>query len=241
MLIREDKLHDAQVQPQNAPGDKVIQMHERESAREFKEVTCAFEAFYKQKSKQTWLKMGDNNTKFFHSSRKARRNKVRINSIHNDERQEVKADNDIGHVFVEYFQSILGSSSPRKQKADARVFNMGKKLDIGLQLSLVKPVTELEIKKVVFAMDENKSPGPDGYGSGFFKASWHIIGGDVTDAVIEFFKSGKFLKQLNAIVISVIPKTDSPIKASDFILYKVISKLLCNRLSSVLPDLISHN
>lgn len=37
--------------------------------------------------------------------------------------------------------------------------------------SLVKVVTEEEIREVIFRMPSNKSPGPDGYTREFFKAS----------------------------------------------------------------------
>ena len=33
----------------------------------------------------------------------------------------------------------------------------------------------------------DKSPGPDGYGSHFFKDVWDIIGDDCIEAVLDFF------------------------------------------------------
>jgi len=32
----------------------------------------------------------------------------------------------------------------------------------------------------MFAIDKNKSSGPDGFRSGFFKDAWHIVGEDIT-------------------------------------------------------------
>lgn len=43
-------------------------------------------------------------------------------------------------------------------------------------------------------MSKNKSPGLDGYGSDFSKATWMIIGDDVKYAVLEFLNNGKILK-----------------------------------------------
>ncbi|XP_060180066.1 uncharacterized protein LOC132609887 [Lycium barbarum] len=94
----------------------------------------------------------------------------------------------------------------------------------------------------------NKSPSPDGYESGFFKASWSVVGQDICEAVLEFMRNGKMLKQLNATLIYLIPKVSNPTNASQFrpisccnVLYKYISKLLCTRLSTVLPYLVSDN
>ncbi|XP_074266725.1 uncharacterized protein LOC141590006 [Silene latifolia] len=56
----------------------------------------------------------------------------------------------------------------------------------------------------------NKAPGPDGFSSAFFKDSWKIIGDEVCDIVQDFFHSGKFLKQLNSTILTLIPKCKMP-------------------------------
>lgn len=44
-----------------------------------------------------------------------------------------------------------------------------------------------EIKKVVFVMNDIKFFGFDGYGSGFFKVGWFIIGDDVIFKIVGFY------------------------------------------------------
>ncbi|XP_074283121.1 uncharacterized protein LOC141607666 [Silene latifolia] len=114
--------------------------------------------------------------------------------------------------------------------------------------ALLAPITKDEIKRVVFAIPKDKAPGPDGYTSGFFKDSWDIVGEDVCSAIMEFFNSGRMLTQVNATSITLIPKCDRPTNVSHFrpiaccnMGYKVISKLLCNRLALVLLDIIHEN
>lgn len=65
-------------------------------------------------------------------------------------------------------------------------------------------------------------------------------------AVSGFFNTGKILKQINAIMVSLIPKVASPISASQLgpilccnVIYKCISKILYNRMAKVLPDLVT--
>ncbi|KAL2250283.1 UNVERIFIED_CONTAM: hypothetical protein Sindi_2150600 [Sesamum indicum] len=96
------------------------------------------------------------------------------------------------------------------------------------------------------AVWRNKALGPDGYSSGFFKAAWLIVGDEVTRAVLDFFNTGKLLKQVNYTLRAVIPMVHSPITVADFrlifccnVLYKVIAKLLVQRLSVVLGKLVS--
>ncbi|KAL0285129.1 UNVERIFIED_CONTAM: hypothetical protein Sradi_7182200 [Sesamum radiatum] len=113
-------------------------------------------------------------------------------------------------------------------------------------LTLVQPVTPNEIKLAVFDIDEVKAPGPDGYSSGFSKAAWPVVGEEVTRAVMEFFRTGNLLKEVNATLISFIPKVGNPTSVTEFrpisccnVLYKIITKILVQRMPSVLDLLIS--
>ncbi|KAL9242128.1 hypothetical protein vseg_016160 [Gypsophila vaccaria] len=110
---------------------------------------------------------------------------------------------------------------------------------------LMQPVTADEIYQVVMSIPDGKAPGPDGYSSKFFKASWPIIGPDITQAIQDFFETGKLLQQINSTIITLIPKKVRAQTVLDFrpiaccnTIYKIISKLLCNRLGSIFPDIV---
>ncbi|KAL0420749.1 UNVERIFIED_CONTAM: hypothetical protein Slati_3097800 [Sesamum latifolium] len=113
-------------------------------------------------------------------------------------------------------------------------------------LILVQAVTPNEIKLAVFDIDEVKAPGLDGYSSGFFKAAWPIIREEVTRAIMEFFRTGRLLKQVNSTLISLIPKVNTPTVVAEFrpisccnVLYKIITKVIVQRMRGVLDKLIS--
>ncbi|XP_070049980.1 uncharacterized protein [Nicotiana tomentosiformis] len=90
--------------------------------------------------------------------------------------------------------------------------------------------SERDIKQAVWAIARDKAPGPDGYGSQFFKDCWEIVGKHVVTRILEFFQDGKMPKRLNATIITLIPKSSHaehvrdyrPIACSNTI-YKVIS------------------
>lgn len=109
-------------------------------------------------------------------------------------------------------------------------------------------VTPEEIKREVFALPANKTPGPDGYTGEFFRKTWNILGDDFTSAVLEFFRSGKLLKQWNCTAISLVPKKLGADRIGDFrpisccnVVYKVVSKILARRLETLLPEMISNS
>lgn len=113
---------------------------------------------------------------------------------------------------------------------------------------LVHEVPAIEIKHVLFAMEKNKSPGPDGFTCEFFKVAWDIVGQDFVIAVQSFFKTGFLPKGINSTILALIPKKENSKAMKDFrpisccnVIYKVISKILANRLKLILPKFISPN
>ncbi|XP_074299406.1 uncharacterized protein LOC141630497 [Silene latifolia] len=111
-----------------------------------------------------------------------------------------------------------------------------------------KRVMLIKVKKSIVSIPKDKSPGSDGYTSQFYRVAWDIVGDEVRDAVRNFFDTRKLLTQINATTITLIPKMDRPTNVKHFrpisccnVLYKPISKIMCNRLAAILPDIISKN
>ncbi|XP_056698138.1 uncharacterized protein [Spinacia oleracea] len=94
---------------------------------------------------------------------------------------------------------------------------------------------------------QKKAPGLDGFSSHFFKATWSIVSTNICAAISDFSITSKILKEVNVTSITLVPKVTVPASVGDFrpiaccpILYKCISKLLCSKLSDILPDIITH-
>ncbi|KAM6591439.1 hypothetical protein CsatA_014044 [Cannabis sativa] len=97
-------------------------------------------------------------------------------------------------------------------------------------------------------MHPDKSPGPDGMTPGFYQKFWAVVGADVIKHVRSFFLVGHLPIGLNHTNLVLIPKKKNATTMGDLrpialcnVLYKVCSKVLANRLKSVLPSVISEN
>ncbi|XP_062103970.1 uncharacterized protein LOC133815103 [Humulus lupulus] len=171
-----------------------------------------------------------------------------IASFVNDQGQLVDNFPEVGSHFVGHFRSYLGSRSSATGNINTDCINLGPKLSIDHQTLLLKPFSPKEIRMALYGIPSNKSPGPDGYGSGFFKAAWQIVGKEVCSAISNCFETGSFPSDMHETSLSLIPKVANPSRAIDYrpiacctTLYKCIAKLLCSRLALVLPAIVQSN
>ena len=91
--------------------------------------------------------------------------------------------------FLNHFRSIMGIKSTASVPIQRTCFSHGNILSLDQQLSLIKPFTKKEVEDALFSISPIKSPGPDGYGSGFFKAMWKDVGEEISEAILDFFLS----------------------------------------------------
>ena len=70
----------------------------------------------------------------------------------------------------------------------------------------------------------------------------------VTSAVVSVLHSGKYLKKMNYTHIALIPKKNNPQLISVYrpinlgnVVYRIVSKVLANRIKNLLPQIISDS
>ena len=69
------------------------------------------EIYWAQRSRITWLKHGDRNTKFFHSKALQRRRRNHIKGVMNSQEQWMEEMEDVARVAVDYFDNLFYASS----------------------------------------------------------------------------------------------------------------------------------
>jgi mannosylglycoprotein endo-beta-mannosidase len=132
----------------------------------------------RQRGKVSWCKLGDEDTRFYHARASARCRNNQIKLIVHDGlphySQEAKQK-----ILTDYYKNIMGTTAP-----SSTIINIQQLYPNMLNLScLSEPFGEHEILKAIKDIPRDKSPGPDGFGSGFFQDFWHFIKTDI----IKFF------------------------------------------------------
>ncbi|KAL0294031.1 UNVERIFIED_CONTAM: hypothetical protein Scaly_3130200 [Sesamum calycinum] len=202
----------------------------------------------KQRAKLRWLKGGDQCSKIFYRKINARRAAQRVYQIQNSEGTLLTDYPDIVKEIVSYYQHLFGGTRRTDQVDLSYLKPFAKHVISDTEADqIISPIQMQEIKDAIFDIEEDSAPGPDGFSSGFFKASWSVIGEEVCKAVLEFFDSNRILKQINNTLLVLIPKVNMPTKVADFrpisccnVIYKVITKIMVKRMQLVLDKLIDN-
>ncbi|CAN0919242.1 Transposon TX1 uncharacterized 149 kDa protein [Linum grandiflorum] len=99
----------------------------------------------------------------------------------------------------------------------------------------------------MFSMDADKAPGPDGLNPGFYQHFWHLIGDEVFKAACSWLEEGVLPSEIQDTNIVLLPKVDEPKGMKELrpislcnVLYRLVAKVLANRLRRVMPKLISE-
>nr|GEY03949.1 RNA-directed DNA polymerase, eukaryota, reverse transcriptase zinc-binding domain protein [Tanacetum cinerariifolium] len=146
--------------------------------------------------------------------------------------------------FLNHFKNRFGR--PNKTM-HVLITEFPHQLNFMQRMDMEADVTIEEIKNAVWDCGTDKSPGPGGFSFDFYRRFWSVIQKDVVAAVKCFFHYGSIPKGCNSSFIALIPKILDAKMVKDFrpisrigSLYKIIAKILANRLVTVLGDVINE-
>jgi len=99
----------------------------------------------------------------------------------------------------------------------------------------------MEVFEVVKGLNRDKAPGPDGFTIAFFQDCWDMIKTDLMGVFQDFHTHSKFVKSINATFLALIPNLKDfwPISLVSGV-YKIIAKVIANRLRRVVEKIISN-
>ncbi|XP_013625016.1 PREDICTED: uncharacterized protein LOC106331249 [Brassica oleracea var. oleracea] len=187
----------------------------------------AEEYFWKQRSRQLWLSLGDSNTGYFHAISKGRSTQNRLSVIEDKDGLPHYEEEQIANIISSFYADLFKSSEY-----------------LGNQILFHKR----EITEATFSIIGEKAPGPDGFSASFFPANWEVVGPAVISEIQAFFSTGFLAPSINKTHVRLIPKFLGAKTVEEYmpialcnIYYKIISKLISIRLKNVLGVIVSEN
>ena len=112
--------------------------------------------------------------------------------------------------------------------------------------NLELPFREEEVFTTLNDMEGDKGPGPDGFTLAFWQDSWQFVKAKIMELFHDFFVFETFTRSLNTTFLVLIPKKGEAEDLKNFkpisllgSLYKLLAKVLANRLKRVVGTVVS--
>ncbi|XP_057747767.1 uncharacterized protein LOC130966964 [Arachis stenosperma] len=199
----------------------------------------------KMKSREQWVKYGDRNTKFFHLQTLVRRSHNRVHELYVRDGSWSTDPDILQEEALSFYKNLFGTTE--EVEVDCLGDVPMPTLSTEACARLIDLVSFAEVKSAVFSISPFKAPDPDGFQAFFYKEYWEIVRTEIWNIVRSAFL-GEFLNlSIMETLIVLIPKIDNPTFMKDFmpislcnVIYKIITKVLTNRLRPFLPDIVSH-
>jgi hypothetical protein len=110
---------------------------------------------------------------------------------------------------------------------------------------LTVPYSEEEVKKVVFQMEHNKAPGPDGFPAEFYQSFWDTIKSDLLHMFSVLHAGQLELFRLNFGKVILLPKVNEAERIQQYrpicllnISFKIFTKVTTIRLNTVVDHVV---
>ncbi|RVW23505.1 Transposon TX1 uncharacterized 149 kDa protein [Vitis vinifera] len=152
-------------------------------------------------------------------------------------------DHDIQRGVVRAFKDLL--SEPRGWRPCCNNIEFD---NIGIEEAarLEESFSVDEVFSALSDLNGDKAPGPDGFSLALWQFCWDFVKDEVLGFFKDFFERGKFVRSLNTTFLVLIPKKCGAEDLSDFRpislvggLYKLLAKVLANRLKKVVGKVVS--
>ncbi|KAJ8050212.1 hypothetical protein HOLleu_03322 [Holothuria leucospilota] len=163
-----------------------------------------------------------------------------------DVRSTVQKDPlDIVEVFKTFYEQLYTQADVDEGLHQSLLGNIDKTPSKEENDGLGSPLTVDELWKAVAKMKGGKAPGSDGIPVEFYKRFWGTVGHDLRDVFASAFLAGSLSPSQRTGVITLLPKSGDPLEPKNKrpitllnVDYKILAKALCNRLGTVMPDLV---
>lgn len=167
---------------------------------------------WQQRARALHLKCGDNNTRFFHNKASQRFRHNRIMGLLDDTNSWCTDNAQVAKIIVGFYTRLFTSERPTNVHGILEVIQplIAKDMNTNLTRVFTKQEVDLALKEIA----PLKAPGLDSMPPLFFQSFLHLIGDDVSRAVLDCLNSCHIQKEFNYTYVTLIPKVKNPEKKS---------------------------
>ena len=200
------------------------------------------------RAKIKWSEMGEKNNKYFLNLEKRNYNSKYIKKLVCNNKSITNPElilNEEMRFYKNLYTSKIKTEQTNTQ--DFLVHTKVPKLDDVEKIMCDRPLQMIEIASALKELNNDKTPGNDGFTTNFYKFFWPDIRNILLDTYNFSFQTGILTNDQRRSILNLIPKQDKDLRFlknwrpvsilnTD---YKILTKALAKRLQSVLPKLIS--
>jgi hypothetical protein len=161
--------------------------------------------YWKSRAKIKCAKLGDENTKFFHTVATQQYRRNIITSLKASDGTDIFNHDNKASIIWSSFKDRLGISEESPMLMDLSSIVQSHDLS-----HLDNHFTEEEIATVIKEMPIDKAPGPVGFNGKFLKKCWHLVKEDFMKLVNDFYEGNLQLESINTAYITLITKNIDP-------------------------------
>ena len=199
-----------------------------------------------------WLELGEKPTKYFLRLNAGRKKEKDINVLQREDGEHVTGNRDILRYCCDHYEKMY-SSQAGGTEGTAQVVNLSStdvcpRLSQSDQERCEGPISNQECEQALKEMKNNKAASVSGLTKEFFLFFWEDLGGLIVDYINEAKQKGVFFVTQRRGVITVLPKKGDQMFIKNKraiclldIIYKIVAKVIANRLRSVIHLLIDSD
>ena len=199
----------------------------------------------KTRTKAQFVEEGERSTKYFYNLERKRKADQTITELTTDDDTKVHTMYEIITETRQFYKTLYTKDQTNHETIEQFLDIPTNTLSADEREMCDADITITETTNAVKAMELNKSPGIDGLSSNFYKHFWDIIGPTLTQVYNYAYTRGELSLTQRRGVITLIYKKGDRTKLANWrpvsLLttdYKILTKVLANRLTTVLPTLI---
>lgn len=199
-------------------------------------------------SKAKWLEQGERPTKYFLNLEKKRISEKTIHVLENNDGELISGNRQILSACKMFYEELHKSKTPFVDRSPYMEEVLIPKLDDQERELCNGLITGEECFNALKSMGGNKAPSVSGFNKEFMLFFWDGIGEIIVRYVNEAYSAGSFFVNQRRGVLTLIPKAGDQTKLSNKrpiclldIVYKIVAKVLANRLAAVIQKIINHD